>query len=60
MILFVERVRREVRIYGLNPETDSHKQSIWTVTYLEGVFLCYFSRRGYQNVLCGSTEQLEE
>ena len=28
-------------IYGLNPETDSHMQSIWTLLYLEGVFLCY-------------------
>ena len=24
VILFVERVRGEVGIYGLNPETDSH------------------------------------
>ena len=24
VILFVERVRGEVEIYGLNPETDSH------------------------------------
>ena len=39
VILFVERVRGEVGIYGLNPETD------W-------VFLYYFSHRAYQNVLC--------